>query len=109
MTKDSTTIEPPTAPVDGFPNIVGYYCYQCLPPSLVKNKTLACTLDKTNDFTGYIAECKYQLNGKNKSTANPKPVRGCYFGITSKFCPTILIYSWLIRPLYARITNTISN
>ena len=85
LTKDSTTAQPATAPIDGFPNIVGYYCYQCLPPSLVKNKTLACTLDKTNDFTGYIAECKYQLNGKNKPTANPKPVRGCYYGITSKF------------------------
>ena len=85
LTIDSISVKPRTVRGDLFPDLVGYFCYQCLPPSLVGNKNESCTLDNPNNFNGYPVECKYQFNGKSNPTPEPKPVRGCYYGITSKF------------------------
>ena len=66
---------------DGFPDLAGIFCYQCLPPSLVvdEGKAYACT-NSPDSPLGQTIECTYNYN----EHGDPIPIRACYFGITGK-------------------------
>ena len=69
---------------DGFPDMVGYFCYQCLPPSLVEDEfreNFSCTVNGDSKFIGRAVECAYEYDEQGQ----PVPIRGCYYGITSKY------------------------
>ena len=62
--------------------MVGLFCYQCLPPSLLlpEFEEKGCTNDPESTDYGHTIECTYDYDYKG----DPVPIRGCYVGRTSK-------------------------
>ena len=83
MTADIASHENVTIRRDGFPELVGLFCYQCLPPSLLLSNftEYGCTNDPDRALRQrQTIECTYDYDYKG----DPVPIRGCYVGKTCK-------------------------
>ena len=77
-------IRPGTHRRDGFPDLVGFTCYYCTPPSIFGTKDQdACKIPKESEYKelGKSITCThgYDMNG------NLAPARGCFAGEMGSF------------------------